>query len=88
MPANFPSNPNANDTYLYNGIRWRFDGYSWQLDLETGLPIGATGATGPAGAPGTGGGGGGTGNVSINFDGGTPSSTYTVGPVFDCGGVT
>jgi hypothetical protein len=84
MPANFPSNPDTNATYVYNGIRWRFDGYSWQLDLETGLPIGATGATG---APGTGGGGG-TGNVSINFDGGTPSSTYTTGPVFDCGGVT
>lgn len=24
---------------------------------------------------------------SINFDGGSPSSTYTSGPAFDCGGV-
>lgn len=82
MPANFPSNPTANQTYLYNNIRWKYNGYSWEIDLQTGL-IGATGATG---APGTGGGGG-TGNVAINFDGGTPSSIYTAGPVFDCGGV-
>lgn len=40
-------------------------------------PIGATGATGAAGAI-----------TAYVFDGGTPSSTYTQGPAFDCGGVT
>ena len=52
---------------------------------------GPTGPTGPAG-----GGGGGTGFtgptgtfavIPYIFDGGTPSSTYSLGPVFDAGGV-
>lgn len=64
MPANFPSNPTTNQTYLYNNIRWKFNGYSWQIDLETGLPIGATGATGATGA-GTGGSSVRVGNVQI-----------------------
>ena len=59
MPANFPSNPTNNQTYVYNNIRWKFNGYSWQIDLETGLPIGATGSTCPTGVTGPGGGGGG-----------------------------
>jgi len=46
------------------------DGYTpWNM-----LPYlsGSTGPTGPAGP-------------SIGFDGGNPSSTYPIGPVFDCG---
>jgi len=67
MPANFPSNPTANQTYLYNNIRWKYNGYSWQIDLETGL-IGATGATGPLGGS--------------NLDGGAPDSSYlAVSPI-------
>lgn len=52
---------------------------------STGLsgPIGSTGATGiigPTGATGP--------VVPYIFDGGSPTSTYFVGPAFDCGGVT
>jgi hypothetical protein len=38
------------------------------------LPGGPTGPTGPIGSP-------------IAFDGGYPSSSYTYGPVFDCGSI-
>ena len=41
---------------------------------------GATGIQGPTGATGP--------VVPYIFDGGSPSSTYFVGPAFDCGGVT
>lgn len=44
----------------------------------TSLPYG--GLQGPAGAPGA--------VVAFNFDGGTPSSNYALGPAFDCGGVS
>ena len=83
MPANFPASPTTNQTYSYNGMNWRWDGVRWVVDLTVATAIGATGATGPQGAPGSGGTGG-----SVNFDGGSPSSTYTTGPVFDCGGVS
>lgn len=29
MPLNFPSNPAVNQIYVYNGIRWRWNGYGW-----------------------------------------------------------
>lgn len=48
----------------------------------TGL-TGATGVAGPVGATGPSGTGG-----SIVFDGGNPSSDYSGGPAFDCGGVS
>lgn len=54
--------------------------------------IGSSGATGPAGATGLQGATGQTGATGpitpYIFDGGTPFSTYFVGPAFDCGGVT
>ena len=33
------------------------------------------------------GGGGGSGGLTYIFDGGAPDTVYTLGPVFDCGGV-
>jgi hypothetical protein len=42
--------------------------------------IGVDGATGPTGPTGT--------VAPYVFDGGTPTSSYVVGPAFDCGGVT
>ena len=42
-------------------------------------PIGFTGATGPQGASGP--------VTAYIFDGGSPSTDYTEGPAFDCGGV-
>ena len=59
-------------------------------------PTGAQGPTGPAGSGGGGGGGDGpTGPTGANgatipyiFDGGDPTSVYSVGPAFDAGGVT
>jgi hypothetical protein len=29
MPLNFPSNPALNQYYVFNGIRWRWNGYAW-----------------------------------------------------------
>lgn len=29
MPLNFPENPTLNQYYVYNGIRWRWNGYGW-----------------------------------------------------------
>ena len=57
----------------------------------TGL-TGATGSTGAVGATGSTGRIGPTGAtgpvIPYMFDGGDPTSTYFVGPAFDCGGVT
>lgn len=56
---------------------------------------GATGLQGPPGNGGNGGGNGATGptgssgaNIPYIFDGGVPSSSYSVGPAFDAGGVS
>lgn len=51
MPANFPANPQINDTYTYATITWRWTGTHWKIST---VPAGATGATGPAGATGVG----------------------------------
>jgi hypothetical protein len=50
---------------------------------------GTNGTTGPTGANGTNGTTGPTGPIGtpIAFDGGSPSSSYTYGPVFDCGSI-
>jgi len=29
MPLNFPSSPTLNQLYIFNGIRWRWNGYAW-----------------------------------------------------------
>ena len=29
MPLNFPENPALNQYYVFNGIRWRWNGYAW-----------------------------------------------------------
>lgn len=56
---------------------------------STAGPTGPTGPLGPSGATGPTGTTGPTGPVTpYIFDGGDPSSTYFVGPAFDCGGVT
>jgi len=47
-----------------------------------GVGFGPTGATGPIGATGPAG-----PTISYIFDGGTPTTVYTQGPAFDCGGV-
>lgn len=46
-------------------------------------PAGINGAPGPAGPPGPPG-----ATTSYIFDGGSPSTNYTVGPAFNCGGVS
>jgi len=58
-------------------------------------PQGATGVTGSTGATGSTGTTGATGPIGATgpvvpfiFDGGSPTSTYFVGPAFDCGEVT
>jgi Collagen triple helix repeat (20 copies) len=52
-------------------------------------PTGVDGPTGPTGPTGVDGPTGPTGpqglTISIQFDGGDPFSSYTQGPVFDCG---
>ena len=50
-------------------------------------PTGSTGATGSTGPTGPTGPTGCTGpsQMSIGFDGGAPSNSYVLGPVFDCG---
>jgi hypothetical protein len=61
-------------------------------------PTGVNGTTGPTGSAGTNGTTGSTGptgltgptgpiGTPIAFDGGSPSSSYTYGPVFDCGSI-
>lgn len=47
-----------------------------------GVGFGPQGATGPIGATGPAG-----INTAYTFDGGTPTTVYTQGPAFDCGGV-
>jgi len=29
MPLNFPTGPSLNQLYIFNGIRWRWNGYAW-----------------------------------------------------------
>jgi sugar lactone lactonase YvrE len=52
-------------------------------------PTGSAGTTGPTGSAGSSGPTGPTGPIGtpIAFDGGFPSSSYTYGPVFDCGSI-
>jgi len=54
MSINFPSNPNTNDLYYYNGITWSWNSYAWDKTGITGGigPQGVTGVTGPTGPQG------------------------------------
>lgn len=72
-----------------NGLMW-FNPDNSELSIASAgiwVPVtGTQGATGPEGATGPTGATGAI--VPYIFDGGTPFSTYYVGPAFDCGGVT
>ena len=61
------------DLRVYFGGDWAGVGFG---------PAGSDGATGPVGATGPAG-----PTTSYIFDGGTPSTVYSQGPAFDCGGV-
>lgn len=51
MPINFPLNPTASQTYVFNGVTWVYDGTVWNLQSSGG----------------SGGGGGGGGEASDSF---------------------
>lgn len=72
-----------------NGLMWFNPDNSVLSIASAGIWVpcsGTQGATGPVGATGPTGATGAI--VPYIFDGGTPYSTYYVGPAFDCGGVT
>lgn len=75
----FPVSPTNGQTAVVNNITYTYDSAqtAW---LRTSIPIPPviTGFTGSAGANA----------VPYIFDGGSPTSNYSVGPAFDCGGVT
>lgn len=50
MAIDFPSNPNVNDTYTFNGRTWKWNGVGWVA--QTGGTVGPPGPTGPQGPPG------------------------------------
>ena len=78
MPANFPANPQLNDTYTYANITWRWNGSSWKISYA---PAGATGATGPQGSPGGATGATGTaGPVGSTGSTGPAGTTGATGP--------
>ena len=77
MPANFPSNPTVNQTYVYAGVSWFWTGSRWQVGLGTVL-TGATGATG-IGATGATGIQGNIGPVGATGVAGTPGAAGTQG---------
>ena len=77
MPANFPSNPTVNQTYVYAGVSWFWTGSRWQVGLGTVL-TGATGATG-AGATGATGIQGNIGPIGATGVAGTPGAAGTQG---------
>jgi hypothetical protein len=99
MPINFPSSGlTANvSTYTLNGRTWLWNGYSWQLQTQVAGYTGSQGYTGSkgdigySGSQGIQGDLGYTGSVGPTtayvFDGGSPTSNYSGGPAFDCGGI-
>ena len=47
MPLNFPENPTVNQIYVYNGIRWRWNGYGWTpAGISGGVPFVPSGISG------------------------------------------
>ena len=64
MPLLFPSNPSYNQSYIYQGQEWTWDGERWVLTFST---AGATGATGVPGA----------GNLVIYDEGQLISSAFS-----------
>lgn len=64
MPLLFPSNPSYNQSYIYQGQEWVWDGERWVLTFST---VGATGATGIPGS----------GNLVIYDEGQLISSSFT-----------
>lgn len=71
MPANFPANPQLNETFTHANITWRWTGSYWKIFYA---PAGATGATGVQGSPG-----GATGATGIQGNIGATGSTGPIG---------
>lgn len=71
MPLLFPSNPSYDQSYIYQGQEWTYDGERWVLTFST------SGATGATGVPGS-------GNLLIYDDGQLVSGNFNsinfVGP--------
>ena len=73
MPANFPANPQLNETYTHANITWRWTGSYWKIFYA---PAGATGATGVQGSPG-----GATGATGIQGPIGATGATGIAGNI-------
>ncbi len=70
MPnINFPSNPQENDLYSFNGNTWIYNGYAW-LIISTGTS-GASGIPGTSGTSGANGSSGATGSSGQSGSSGT-----------------
>jgi hypothetical protein len=48
MPLNFPTSPATNDTYLFEGRTWKYNGKGWISVTAAYGPTGPTGSTGAA----------------------------------------
>ncbi len=74
----FPNAPTNGQTAVVNNITYTYNSTqtAW-IRTSIPLPPVITGFTGSAAAI-----------VPYIFDGGSPTSNYSVGPAFDCGGVT
>lgn len=81
MAINFPNNPSTSDSFTINGSTYVFDGVFWN---SLGSPqVGPTGPVGPVGPTGP------QGPLSnVLYDGGEPSTDFSVGFSIDAGEVT
>ena len=54
MAVNFPNNPNINDTFVSNGVTFKWDGNAWKLPASPGVKglKGEKGETGQKGEKG------------------------------------
>ena len=86
----FPGSPTNGQTTVVNGITYTYNS-SQTAWIRTSIPIPPL-IQGPVGIQGIQGIQGVQGVqaaiVPYIFEGGSPTSTYSVGPAFDCGGVT